>query len=123
METVDLKAAVGNDNGVTHLRIEGSFDGRFPVGDGNRRASHEGELQLVRDLDHAACFREAIGQVFIVEYGNGAAGLSKRLGDFGEELKSRIELLALFIKGIVAMLSDQKHTVDGEAICTDQERL
>ena len=52
--------------------------------------------------------------MLIVEQRNGAACLAENVRDFAEELESRIQLLALFVGWIIAVLSNQQHAIHGQ---------
>ena len=55
--------------------------------------------------------------------GTAAAGLAEDIGDLEEHLEARIELLLFVVDGIVAVLANQQHAIDGELVAAQRERV
>ena len=52
--------------------------------------------------------------MLVVEYGRALAGRAIDRGDLFEKLVARVEVLALFIVAVAAVLADEQDAVDGE---------
>src|SRR5262249_44008956 len=108
---------------MADVRAERRLRLRFSKRYGNRRAGKHREGQLARDLHHAPGFGPTIRQMPVIEDRNGAACLAENVCDFAEELESWIQLLALFVGRIIAVLSNEQNTIDGQAAVSQGERL
>ena len=56
--------------------------------------------------------------MLVVENGCGFAGGAVDRDDLLEEFVARIEVLALGVAGVGAVLGDQQHAIDGEVVAT-----
>ncbi len=63
------------------------------------------------------------GEVLIVEEGHGFLAPREDIGDGLEETAARIELLALVVVGVIAVLADAQDAVDGQLLAAERQGI
>ena len=119
--TVRVADADGDDLG--HFCAERHFDRGQSPGDRHTRAGRQRKGHLAGRVDHLLREVPAPGEVLVVEDRHAAATLAKDLHGFVEELVARVERLALFVDGVVAVLANDDHSIDGQLVAAEAQRL
>ena len=81
------------------------------------------EAETFRGGDHGLGLFEAVGEVLIVINGNGAVILLEYFDALLKKFIARVEALALFVNGIVAVLTDDHDGIDGEFVSAATQRF
>ena len=118
-----VRPAHSDHHGRFDFAVQREVDRGQAPGHRNRAAGEHREAQASRGVHHRLRLFEAVGEVLVVVYRDGAAVLFKDLHDFLEELVARIELLALLVTRIIAVLADHQDGVDREFVAAAAERL
>src|SRR5262249_41378479 len=64
-----------------------------------------------------------IGEMLVRKEGHGFAGAREDFHDALHELVARVEFLATFVPGIVAVLSDKTNRIDGQIVPAQRYRI
>ena len=73
-----------------------------------------GTVQLRGAVVHPPGVVPRVSQMLVVEYGDGPAGQGDHPADLLEEVASRVHLASSLVGGVVAVLGDDQHAVDGQ---------
>ena len=115
--------ATADRESFLQIRFKRKIKRRPPKRHRNRRPSHEGKVQLARPIVHLLRLRPVVGEMLIVEHRNRASRAPEHLDGLLHEAVAWIEFLILDVGRIVAMLSDQKHSVDRQLAASQRKRL
>ena len=89
-------------------------EGRHAAGDREGGAGKEGEVEPFGIFHHFHALLPVGGEVLVIEYGDAAPGGLEDLHALLEPVVSWVEFLAFLITGIVTVLRDDDHAVNGE---------
>ena len=126
LQRVDIAAVVpaaGHAHRLRDLSAQRHVDRGHAPGDRQRRAGHKGKAQFHGSIVHLARPIPVPRQVLVVEYRGRFAGGAEDCGHLLEEFVARVELLPFGIVGIVAVLGDEQHAVDGEVVAAQGQRV
>ena len=104
-------AADADHQRLFDLAAQGQLDIGQTPSDRQRGTGQDWEAEPVAVADHFLRLVEAVGEVLVVVDGRGAAVCFKDFDAFFEELVARVELLPLFVVGVLAVLTDDQDGV------------
>ena len=90
---------------------------------GREEPARIGKSEPVAVVDHFLRLIEAVGEVLVVVDGRGAAVCFKDLDAFFEKLVARVELLPLFVIGVLTVLADDQHRVASQFVAAAAQSL
>jgi hypothetical protein len=123
MDAVDFQFPPGNDHRLLELHPERQLDLRPTPRDRQARSGHEWKPELPGRGHHVESLGAIVRQVLVVEYRHGLAGSAKHVNDLLEEFEPRVELLALRVVPVVAVLRDDEDTVHGQLPRAERQGL
>ena len=114
VEVIAIDAATADADSFFDLGTERHVERGGAPSNGQRRTGHKGEIEFARNIVHLLAPVPVPGKVLVVEYGRALAGSAIDRGDLFEKLVARVEVLALFVVAVAAVLADEQDAVDGQ---------
>ena len=71
------------------------------------------------NVNHTPRLEPTVGKVFIAKNRHALAGSTEHVGDLEKQLVAGVKMLAFFVPGILSVLTDQEHTVNGKPIAAE----
>ena len=122
MIAVGLDSAESDGKRFLDVCLQIVFDPRFAPGQGQRRAGHQGDIQLLRPVPHPLGVPVVVGEVLVAEDRNGSSALGENAGDLFEEVPARVHVASPFVPRVVAVLAHQQHRVHAQGVAPGVQR-
>ena len=123
MDVVAIGPSVGGNKAFRQRSAQGHFRGRHAFSDRQRRTRLKRELKAAGVLHHFYAFTPIGREVLVVEHGHAATRSFKHPDYLLKESVPRIERLTQVGFGILTVLADDHHAIDGQPTGPQRQRL
>ena len=123
MKVIAIDATVADTERLGHRGPQRQIKRRGAPGHRQRGAGHQGKAQLAGKVVHLLGPIPTPGEMFIVEDGHTTPSQTIDRNDLLEKFIAGVEGLALGVGTVLAMFTDEQHTINGQVIRPQRERV
>ena len=122
MVAIGLDPAESDGKRFLDVCLHFVFDPRFAPGQGQRRAGHQRDVQLLRPVPHPPGVAVVVGEVLVAEHRNRTPAFGENAGDLFEEVSARVHVAPPLVPRVVAVLANQQHRVHAQGVAPGVQR-
>ena len=122
VEPVDIQPGKPNRHRLLHRGFQLVLDPRLPPTHRQRRSPHKRRSHRLRPLVHPQRISPAIGQVLVVKHRHPPLRRRHHPADLLHKVASRIELLLLFVPGVIPVLANGQDPIHSQLLSPETQR-